>query len=158
MYPSVVTVDQFRGKLKAFANDQTWPDDAIEFWIDVATQMVNPSRWEDMTYLGIILFTAHMVVLDAMNQQAVAVGSLPGLARGAISAESVGPVSLSYDVASSTEEGGSFWNLTNYGIRYLYLARQYGMGPVYIGIGVSNPLNGPGWPGPWTYLFPNPVQ
>jgi hypothetical protein len=154
-YPNTVSIAKFRGDMKAFKNDETFPDDVINFWLTVATQMVDPSRWCDMTYLGIELFTAHHVVLDVKNQMDVDVAALPGLTRGAISAESVGPVSISYDTAATTEEDGGNWNYTVYGQRYLHFARQYGAGPIYIGAGCANPLNGPGWPGPWTAFIPS---
>lgn len=153
-YPPVVDLARFRGDLKAFASAELFPDDVIQFWLTVATQMVNPSRWENMTYLGIELFTAHHVVLDVKNQKDVSVGGLPGLNRGAITAESVGPVSLSYDAAATMEENSGHWGLTVYGTRYLRLAREYGAGPIYIGIGVAPPFSGPAWPGPWTAFLP----
>lgn len=157
MYPdNVVSISKFRSDLKAFANAEVFPDDVINFWLTVAHQMVDPGRWVEMTYLGIELFTAHHVVLDVKNQGEVGVGSLPGLTRGAISAESVGPVSISYDTAATTEDEAGNWNYTVYGQRYIHFARQYGAGPIYIGAGCVNPLNGPGWPGPWTAFLPSP--
>jgi hypothetical protein len=156
-YPSAVTITKFRGDLKAFKDEALFPDDVINFWLTVATQMVDPNRWMDMTYLGIEMFTAHHVVLDVRNTMDVSVGSLPGLTRGAISAESVGPVSISYDTATTTEEDAGNWNLTVYGLRYIHFARQYGAGPVYFGGDMCpGPFNGPGWPGPWTAFLPSP--
>lgn len=156
-YPTVVSITKFRGDLKAFANDTVFPDDVINFWLTVATQMVDPGRWMEMTYLGIELFTAHHVVLDVKNNMDVGVGGLPGLSRGAINSESVGPVSIGYDTASTTEEEGGNWNYTVYGQRYLHFAQQFGAGPVYFGGNMcAGPLNGPGWPGPWTAFLPNP--
>ena len=154
-YPPVITIAQFRLDFKAFANEELFPDDVINFWLTVATQMVDPARWMTFTGLGIELFTAHHVVLDVKNNMDVAVGSLPGLSRGAISGESVGPVSINYDTASTTEEGAGNWNETTYGRRYIHWARQFGAGPVYFGAGCAPPFSGPAWPGPWTAFLPS---
>lgn len=150
-----ITLTRFRGDLPAFANVNTFPDEVVSFWLMVASVQTNPERWGCMWSVGVELYVAHHVVIDVKNQGEVAVGSLPGLTRGMISSESVGPVSLGYDTSGSSEEEGSHWNLTTYGIRYLYLARQMGAGPVQIGIGFNpNPFNGGAWPGPWTAFQP----
>jgi hypothetical protein len=151
-----ITLARFRGDFPAFVNPQTFPDEVINFWIMVASCQVNPERWGNMWSVGVELYVAHHVVIDVKNQGEVAVGSLPGLTRGAISSESVGPVSLSYDVNVGAEEDMGHWSDTTYGRRYINLARQMGAGPVQIGVGFNpNPWNGPAWPGPWTAFLPS---
>ncbi len=152
-----VTIARFRSDFPAFSNAETFPDEVINFWLMVAKCQVNGGPWGNMWSVGVELYVAHHTVIDVRNQGEVAVGSLPGLTRGAISSESVGPVSLSYDTAGSAEEGAGHWNLTTYGTRYINLVQQMGAGPVQIGIGYNpNPWNGPAWPGPWTAYVPNP--
>jgi hypothetical protein len=155
-YPNVVSISKFRTDVKAFANETLFPDDVINFWLMVATAMVDPGQWGEETYLGIEMFTAHHVVLDVKNNMDVSVGSLPGLSRGAINSESVGPVSIGYDTASTLEEDAGNWNYTIYGQRYIHWARQYGAAVIYIGAGCAPPFSGPAWAGPWTAFLPNP--
>lgn len=152
--PTTVSVSQLRNQFSALKDERYFTDDLLTFWLMVASAMVSLERWATMWFLGVELFAAHHAVLDAYNQDTNNNGGIPGLNRGAISAESAGPVSLSYDTATTAEEDGGHWNLTVYGTRYLRLLREFGAGPVYVGAGFVPPLNGPAWPGPWTAFLP----
>lgn len=155
--PLTVTVAQFRADLPVFASTTTYPDSGVTFWLTLADIMLNGTtsgpRWGTLLTFGEELFTAHNLVLEAMNMKAVVTGGIPGINRGVISSEAVGEVSLSYDTNVGIVEGAGHWNLTNYGIRFIQLARMAGAGGVQVGIcsgvsGVSS-LGGGGWGSGW---------
>lgn len=99
--------------------------------------------------IGTELVIAHFLARAQFRAMQVANGG-PAIARGNVSAESVGPGSLSYDVASATEEGAGHWNQTDYGREYIQMARLLGAGPTQASPGPNrNPLNGPAWIGPF---------
>lgn len=123
-----MTPSQFRQDFPEFADTTQYPDSSINFWLTVATQLVNPARWGVLTDQGIELCTAHHLVLAARDAQAAAVGGIPGQMTGPLSSKSVDKVSASYDTGAATVDDGGFWNLTSYGVRYLTLARTMGAG------------------------------
>lgn len=118
----------FRTAFPEFANAGIYPDSMVTAWITVATSLVNPTRWMELTDLGIQLVTAHHLTLGARDQNAAAAGGVPGIMTGPTNAKSVDKVSTSYDTGASVLDGAGFWALTSYGIRYLSLARMMGAG------------------------------
>jgi hypothetical protein len=152
----VINADQFRAKWNEFTDPAIYPDSQITFWIAIATLFLNRCRWGNTYLFGIALYAAHNIVLEAQARETAEGGGIPGMTRGVITGESVGQVSLSYDAIPAVEENGSYWNLTQYGIRFLHIARMMGAGPIQVGPGGSLPgvvpglYNGPGnaWSGP----------
>lgn len=122
----------FRAAFPEFTNPGLYPDAMVSAWITVATSLVNADRWMELTNLGIQLVTAHHLTLGARDQNAAAIGGVPGIMTGPTNAKSVDKVSTSYDTAAATLEDGGFWNLTSYGVRYLSLARMFGAGGMQI--------------------------
>jgi hypothetical protein len=106
--------------------------------------------------VGVEMFVAHNLVIDAMNTDTAQIGGWPGIAKGMVSSESPGAVSINYDTQPVMEDGGGNWNLTTYGTRFLRLARMMGAGPIQIGpcgFGGSGSVpgyggDGPAWWGP----------
>jgi len=107
--------------------------------------------------LAIELYTCHNLVLEGRAAKEAASGAIPGGAQGVVSSKSVGPVSVSYDVALSAVEGAGDLNLSIYGQRLARLIKMFGMGPLtIIGSLCGGPfanggfLAGPGaaWQGP----------
>ena len=155
-----MTPELFRSIFREFAEPDTAPDDAINFYIGLAQNFLNGSnssvgqRW-DATSLdyGIGLFVAHHI---AISQRAVATaqaGGVPGEVKGPSTAKAIDKVSQSYDTKAVTWENEAFWNQTQYGIRLIDLAKMFGAGGVQLGVcgggGVSNgtwPIWAPYWP------------
>jgi len=137
----------------------------IQFWINRALRTLNPCRWDDsddgprpsdLDY-GVELFTAHNLVLGAIDARDGQVGGIPGVAKGAIAATSAGDVAVSYDTANTMEFDAGHWNLTTYGKRFIRLARMMGAGPLQVGPdSCTGPNSGPAWSGPPFYNWPNP--
>lgn len=95
--------------------------------------------------LAIQLLTCHNLAVEQRGIKEAANGSSPGTTQGAISAKSVGGVSVSYDVAVAAIDNAGDWNLTIWGTRFAKLANMFGMGPVTI---IGNFNGGPfgqGW-------------
>lgn len=139
-----LTVDQFRNDFPELADPATFPDSTFNFWLNVATLMINPNRWGTLLVTALELFVAHNIVLESLGMKRVAVGGLPGLDQGPLSSESPGAVSISYDTSSVMELNAGHWNSTIYGTRLIRMARLAGSGPVQVSGGCS----GIGaWPG-----------
>jgi len=128
----VVDVAQFRQDFPEFSDTTKYPDAVVQFWLTVSVSLVNPCRWGDLTNQGIELCTAHHLVLAARDEQAAAVGGIPGQMTGPLSSKSVDKVSASYDTGAATLDDAGFWALSSYGIRYLTLARLFGAGGIQL--------------------------
>ena len=108
----------------------------------------DPTQYTQADF-GTELVIAHFIARAQFRAIAAANGG-PAIARGNISAESAGPGSVNYDVASATEEGAGHWNQTDYGREYIQMARLIGACPSQAApCPNQNPLNGPAWIGPF---------
>jgi len=124
----VVDVAQFRQDFPEFAETTAYPDANVNFWLTVATQLINVDRWVGLADLGIELLTAHNLVLWKRAQIASSKGGVPGLSTGVTSSKAVADVSVGYDTAVASVKDGGNYNLTDYGTRYLDLVSMMGAG------------------------------
>ena len=145
-----LTVSSFREPFPEFTCPDTYPEAQVNFWINVAVQFVDGSRWGNSTDLGVSLYTAHQIALEAKAMAESKVGGIPGQTTGPISSKGVDKVSVGYDTGSATEDKAGHWNLTIYGTRFYRLVKLFGAGPVQVSWAAYDPLNGPGWSGPLT--------
>lgn len=118
----------FRLDMPEFADSTLYPDTQIERLISIAEKLVSADVWGDLLDYGTELWVAHYLSLWRRDADTAASGGIAGQSGGVVSSKAVGPVSVSYDVASSTIEGMGELNLTRYGVNYARLARQMGMG------------------------------
>lgn len=123
---------QFRTDFPEFASTSTYPDSTVNLWLGVAQTTLPTDRWGTLIDLGTELFIAHHLVIGARNVKASANGGAPGATSGALASKSVDKVTMSYDTANGTIEGGDFWNSTSYGIQFLRYARMMGAGGVQL--------------------------
>jgi len=156
-----VTVQNFRANFPAFASTVKYPDSSITFWLTYAYLLLPARRWMNLIDLGAQLFVAHNVTLDqGLSAAEGANGAPSGMTVGPVVSKSVGDLTIAYDVGVGVNEQDGHWSLTNYGTRFVKMARQIGSGPIQVGIGIVPPGQfggvyypmGPGWPGP---LFEN---
>jgi hypothetical protein len=139
-----------------------FPETAIQGWLDMSTFFLNPLWWPNwrraangLTMMGYAacLFAAHNLVLGLQSVQRSSFGGPPGAQVGVFSATSANGASVSYDTSVGIAEGAAQWNLSNYGIRFIQLARLVGNRPVQLGSGQfpvgqgGIPTSGPAWPG-----------
>jgi hypothetical protein len=130
-----ITVDQFRRDFQEFSNVTKIPDATIQFNLDMAYLFLT-ERWDSaIVDKGAELFTAHQLVLSMRNMRTVAINGIPGQ-TGIITSKSVGGVSLSYDTAHAFMADWGYWNLSDYGTRFAFLANMVGMGGFQAGIGL----------------------
>lgn len=127
-----VTPVSFRESFPEFASLTLYPPQMVQFWLDVAVQFVNEARWATLTDLGVSLFAAHQITLQAKAQKSAAFGQTPGQNTGILTSKSIDGVSASYDVSTATLQDAGHWNLSTYGVRYLQMARMMGMGPISV--------------------------
>jgi hypothetical protein len=151
-----LTQQQFIADFPEFSDPTQYPVSGFNYWNNLATLLFNVQRWQDFLTNGMELFIAHNLALEVRAQADAANGAPPGMITGVISAKSVDKVSISYDTNGGIDAGAGHWNLTIYGTRLTKLINMVGAGPIMVGVGRGGgPLNGPGWPGPWTGQFPN---
>lgn len=144
-----ITNVQFRKDFPEFAVPNKYNESALTFWLGLAyDHFFNAPRWGETLNIGVEMFVAHQLVLEADALAAVSVNGQPGQYVGAVSSESVDKVSVNYDTNTTVDEGAGHWNLTVYGKRYIRLARMIGAGGIQLGIGCAPPFNGPAWWGP----------
>lgn len=173
-----ITPQSFRVDFSEFASTVIYTNSSISYWLNMASLIINPELLGGITTtvsnppatlydIATELFTAHNLVLEQQAQLAAANNSPPGLTTGPISSKRVGPVSVSYDVASGVDTEDGQYNLTIYGTRFINLYKlagapgivangnscgaNYGPYPVF---GVGNAWSGPPiyGVGPWSCM------
>ena len=159
-----VTNATFRVDFPAFADSTRYPSGLIDFWLNVASQLLNQDRWgPPATYgqpnsfydIGQELFVAHNCSIERKAMDEAANGAPPGVSTGPVASKSVDKVSINYSPSDALEPDAGHWNLTVYGTRFAQLMKMAGAGPFQVGIGAAyDPLSGaqawagpPFWPG-----------
>lgn len=152
LIPVPQTPAEFRAAAPAFSNATMFPDDSITFWLQAACLLLNANRMPKSIGLMTVLFVEHNLALEAYAKEGADNGGIPGLSRGIISSEAAGQVNVSYDTNGAAELNAGHWNLTDYGKRFIRMARFFGAGPIQ--------LNTPGIPSsiflPWTGIVFGP--
>lgn len=125
-------VGLFRTQYPEFADTVLYPDQLIELWGNFAQCQVVQCRWGKAWPMGVSLYTAHEVTLEAQSKKSAANGGTPGTFGGVANTKTVGKATIGFDSQSTSEKDGGYWNLTNYGKQFLRLARIYGSGGVQL--------------------------
>lgn len=120
----------FRASFPEFADTTKYPDSQINFWIGISPVYLNPCVYTDQPTLDFVtqLFVAHNISLSKLSQFAAAVGGVPGEVKGPTTSKTVDKVSYASAAQLVTLENGGAWNLTQYGIQFLQIARMWGAG------------------------------
>jgi hypothetical protein len=124
----------FRESFPEFGDDTKYTDAMITFWASIATSLLNTERWGDLLSQGLMLYTAHHVVIAYANFKAEAGSGDAGFGfhAGLVSSKSVGGVSVSYNNQEVVITDGGEFNSTTYGRQFLFLARIKGIGGVQL--------------------------
>jgi hypothetical protein len=125
-------VADFRKAYPEFTDTVKYPDTLIQGWATLATAMVNPCAWKSQTCLGINLYVAHEITLEAQSVAAANIGGTPGGQAGVVNTKTVGSVTVGYDTQQTQEKNAGWWNLTTYGKQFYRLARIFGAGVVQL--------------------------
>jgi Protein of unknown function (DUF4054) len=149
----IITAKQFRADFPEFTDLGVYPDSSVNYWLAVGTILLDPLRWGTILQLGLELFVAHNLVVEAQAQQTALAQGWPGESRGAISSENAGDVSVNYDTQNTLEVDAGHWNLTMFGTRFIRWAKMAGAGPVQVGPcnpcpGTVSDGSGGAWSGP----------
>ncbi len=125
--------EQFRRAMPEFADPTRFPKVTIDFWAEVAEELVSTTRWGNLRTKGLHLFVAHNLSLAARDLKASKAGGIPGTTPGKIASKSLGSASISYEAGSGNADAGAgHWGLTTYGQQYQQLARLIGVGCVVL--------------------------
>lgn len=153
-----ISNDQLRADYPEFGDTNAFPESSLTYWINLATSYINPARWLDQTGIGIELFAAHNLTLEARAMADTVRGGAPGQSKGVISSVSADGVSVSYDTASALDPKAEHWNLTIYGTRFWNLMKIAGAGPIQVGTAgfLSGTVPGLSFGGPWPGPLPWP--
>lgn len=148
----MIDVATFRSHFPEFNSTTMYPNAGVQFWLAFAYRMVNADRFGTNLDIGVELFTAHFITMEARSVLETAGGGIPGVNVGVQSNKSVDRISIGYDTGAGTEEGQGHWNTTTYGTRFIWMTKMFGAGPIQLGVGAA-PVGagfGQAWPGPNT--------
>jgi hypothetical protein len=127
-----VTAAQFRQDFPEFAETARYPDAQVAFWLSLADSQLSEQRWGSLHERGVELYAAHHLVVSARQTETAAKGGAPGAVSGPATAKAVDKVSASYDTGAVTLDQGAFWNMSVYGIQFLWWARMMGAGGIQL--------------------------
>lgn len=116
----------FRSIYPEFASLTTYPDAQVNYYLAQAVTMLNASVWCSLQDQGVALYTAHNLTLAARRAKTALAGGTPGLAQGILASKAVDKVSMGFDTGSVAIEGAGAYNLTEYGLQFIKLARLVG--------------------------------
>jgi len=121
------TSDNF---LTAYPQFSTLDTSIVDAWVGIAHQCVKYSLWDKTWELGMGLFIAHFLTLyqQTIEEDLVNPVLSKGLSRGLITSESVGGMSVSYDLGSFTSEfdGWGTFKQTIFGQQYVHFLQMMG--------------------------------
>lgn len=105
-------------------------DDArVQIFLDDAALEMCESAWGDLYDRGQAALAAHML---AIANQTEASGGTGGGASGPVASRSIGDVSVSFGLSSSSSKSEDWYTSTPYGSDYWRLVKIVGMGAVVV--------------------------
>lgn len=125
-----LSLEDFRARFPEIDAEQ-YPDAAVEVRLLLADRFFSPKLWPDAVVRNHVmgLYAAHFLAASGSK----AAGGGGGAAfNGLISSKSADGVSVSYDTASTQQQGAGFWNATAYGRELYQLMRVFGAGAVQL--------------------------
>lgn len=147
-----VTAESFRQTFRAFNDPDISPDDAVNYYIALATNALagaNSSagnRFDAVSLdRAVGLYVAHYLALDMRDISAQAAGGVPGEVKGPATSKTVDKVSVSSDTKAVTWDNQAFWNQTRYGIELVNMIRMFGAGGIQLGTPSVNDTDIFGW-------------
>ena len=121
------TSDNF---LRAYPQFSILDISVVDAWVGIAHQCVKYSLWDKTWELGMGLFIAHFLTLyqQTIEEDLGNPVLSKGLSKGLIASESVGGMSVSYDLGSLTSEfdGWGTFKQTIFGQQYVHFLQMMG--------------------------------
>lgn len=128
-----VTVAEFTEDFPEFSvGPYTSTTPIIQRALTIAESITDERRWAALYRLGVELYAAHLLSLRKLAYDDAQGGGTSGQESGPMASRSVGPVSVSYDSASTAKSTPDELNLTTYGRRYASYANMVGMGGKFV--------------------------
>lgn len=126
----MVDAATFRASFPEFADTTKYPDAQINFWIGISPVYLSTNIYTDAQTLDFVtqLFVAHNITISRLNQFTAQVGGIPGAVAGPTTSKTVDKVGYASAAQLVTLENGGAWNLSQYGIQFLQIARMWGAG------------------------------
>jgi hypothetical protein len=130
-----LTVARFRKDVPAFADASDYPNDSVQFWIDIVLNdgLFSPTRWGPQQLMAQEFYVAHELTLDRNTMTSAPKGGIGGglgSSIGIATSKSVGGVSVSYDNNMGYDPAMGYLAYTMYGRRLYYYMQQAGAGPI----------------------------
>jgi hypothetical protein len=125
-------INMFRAQFPEFANKVLYPDTMLNTWATLASSLVSQALWKNTWQTGVSLYVAHELVMASQNVKTAAAGGATGTFGGVANNKGVGGATVGYDSQANSEKDAGYWNLTNYGKRFIRLARIFGAGCVQL--------------------------
>lgn len=125
----------FRADFPEFEDTGRFPNSTVTYYLNLAGLLLNTQRWGNLLDTATELFVAHNISLEATANRVAAFGGIPGAMTGPVASKEVDKGSISYDTQAAAEPDAGHWALTQYGARFIRLARMAGAGPVQVGTG-----------------------
>lgn len=114
------------------------PQTMLDLFIQQANESVLPSRWGSLWRYAAGLYVAHFCTIYlktyAPGSESGAQAAANAAQIGVVKSSTQGDASVSYDnaaITAGTEKWGA-WNATQYGQMFVTLARQVGIGGMYV--------------------------
>lgn len=123
---------QFLLAFPEFGNAATYTPAMLATWGAVAVSLVSCKRWGSQWQLGVNLYVAHEITLEAQSASAAAIGGVPGAQSGPINSKTIGTVTAAYDTQQIAEKNAGWWNSTMYGRQFYRLMRIFGAGVIQL--------------------------
>ena len=116
--------------LRAYPQFSILGTSVVDAWVGIAHQCVKYSLWGKTWELGMGLFIAHFLTLyqQTIEEDLGNPVLSKGLSKGLITSESVGGMSVSYDLSSFTSEfdGWGTFKQTIFGQQYVHFLQMMG--------------------------------
>jgi len=125
-----VTLASFRAAYPEFSAAQ-YPDATITYNLGFASRLLDQVRWGELYDDGIMLVTAHNLVVSAPSAVGAS-GRVSGTPIGIAASQSVGSVSKSIDTGIGLQDGAGLYGATSYGRRYYQLLTMIGAGGIQL--------------------------
>lgn len=114
------------------------PQTMLDLFIQQANESVLPSRWGSLWRYAAGLYVAHFCTIYlktySPGSESGAQAAANAAQVGVVKSSTLGDSSVSYDnaaITAGTEKWGA-WNATQYGQMFVTLARQVGIGGMYV--------------------------
>jgi len=133
-----VVVGDFRKAFPAFADATAWPDPYVQTTITRSLNYFDTGRWGVWLTDGQGNWVAHELATNPPPESGLSAGTASS--DGDVSSKRIGSESINRDSGRLKAQADNPYQLTKYGRKYLWLAKQAGVGAIVAGSPSCPPL------------------